>query len=123
MQSSQGYQYVFILYEYNSNAILSKPLKTRQALEINTTWSETHIQLCHNGIAPKLHVLDNEYSLDMNKAFKKYDVAFQLVPPHVHRRNAADCAIQTWKNHFWAGLATCNPKSLLVKWDILIPKA
>jgi hypothetical protein len=28
IQSSRGYQYVFILYEYDSNAILSKPLKT-----------------------------------------------------------------------------------------------
>ena len=32
VQYSRGYQYVFILYEYNRNAILAKPLKTRQAL-------------------------------------------------------------------------------------------
>ena len=32
VQSSRIYQYVFILYEYDSNAILAKPLKTRQAL-------------------------------------------------------------------------------------------
>ena len=43
VQYSQGYQYVFILYEYDSNAILAKPLNTRQALEINTTWSKKHL--------------------------------------------------------------------------------
>ena len=100
VQSSQGYQYVFILYEYDSNSILAKPLKTRQALEINTTWYETHLRLRHNGFAPKIHVLDKKCSLEMKKDFKKYDVAFQLVPPYVHLRNAAERAIQTWKNHF-----------------------
>ena len=69
--SSWGYQYVFILYEYDSNVILDKPLKTRQALEINTTWSETHIRLRQKQFAPKIHVLDNECSLEVKKAFKK----------------------------------------------------
>ena len=32
VNSSRGYQYVFILYEYDSNTILYKLLKTRQAL-------------------------------------------------------------------------------------------
>ena len=110
VQSSRVYQYVFIIYEYDSNTILAKPLKTRQALEINTTWSETHLRLRHNEFAPKLHVLDKKCSFEINKAFKKYYVAFQLVPPHIHRRNAVKQAIQTWKNHFCAGLATCYPK-------------
>ena len=112
-----------ILYEYDGNAILARPLKTLQALEINNTWYKTHLQLRHKGFAPKPHVLDNEYSLDMNKAFKKYDVAFQLVPPHVHRRNADERAIQNWKNHFCFGLSTCDPKSPLVEWDLLMPQA
>ena len=99
-QSSRGYQYVFIIYEYDSNTILVKPLYTRQALEINTTWSETHLQLRHNEFAPKLHVLDIKFSFETNKAFKKYDIAFQLVPSHVHRRNASEHAIQTWKTTF-----------------------
>ena len=58
----------------------------------------------------------------MKKAFKKYDVAFQLVPPHFHRRNAAKRAIQTWKNHFCSGLATCDPKFPLSEWDLLMPQ-
>ena len=114
---------MFILYEYNSNVILDKPLKTLQALEINNTWYKTHLQLRHKGFAPKPHVLDNEYSLEMKKAFSKYDVAFQLVPPHVHRRNDVERAIQTWKNHFCAGLATCNPKPPLAEWNLLMPQA
>jgi hypothetical protein len=117
IQSSRGYQYVFILYEYDSNAILSKPLKCRQAMDITTTWTELHHELRANMFSPTLHILDNECSQVMKQAFAKHSVNFQLVPPHVHRRNPAEGLIQTWKNHFSAGLATCDQKFPLAKWD------
>jgi hypothetical protein len=123
-ESSRGYNYVMILYDYDSNIILSKPLKTRQASELTTAWTSLHDQLQSNGYAPELHILDNECSDELKKAFKKYSVAFQCVPPHVHRRNAAERAIQTWKNHFCSGLATCDPKfQPLTKWNLLMPQA
>ena len=123
IQSSRGYQYVFIVYEYDSNAILFIPLRTRQAHEMTDAWTETHKKLRKNGFTPTLHILNNECSLDMKTTFAKYDVTFQLVPPHVHRRNAAEWAIQTWKNHFCSGLATCDPKFPLAEWDLLMPQA
>ena len=55
-------------------------------------------------------ILDNEISTELKNAFKKYKVNYQCVQPKVHRRNATERAIQTFKNHFLAGLATCNPK-------------
>jgi hypothetical protein len=61
--------------------------------------------------------------VELKQAFKKHNVAFQLVPPHLHRTNAAERAIQTWKNNFCSGLATCNPKFPLTKWDLLMPQA
>ena len=36
VQSSRGYNYIMILYDYDSNIILSKPLKTLQASELTT---------------------------------------------------------------------------------------
>jgi hypothetical protein len=90
---------------------------------MTATWTELHEHLRSNGYAPDLHILDNECSHDFKKAFQKYNVAFQRVPPHVHRRNAAERAIQTWKNHFCAGLATCDPKFPLLEWDLLMPQA
>jgi hypothetical protein len=110
VQSSRGHNYVMVLYEYDSNAILSTPLKSRVAGELTKAWTELYNKLQVNGYAPEIHILDNECSAELKKAFKKYNVDFQLVPPHIHRANAAERAIQTWKNHFCAGLATCNPK-------------
>ena len=38
----------------------------------------------------------------------------------MHRRNAAERAIRTYKNHLLAGLATCHPEFPLTEWDRLI---
>lgn len=75
-----------------------------------------------NGYTPTLHILDNECSTDMKKSFTKNNVTFQRVPPDVHRRNAAERAIQTWKNHFIAGLASTDPSFPLNAWDHLLPQ-
>ena len=45
------------------------------------------------------------------------------MPPHIHRRNAAERAIQTFKNHLLSGLATCNSKFPISEWDRLLPQA
>ena len=123
VQSSRGYNYVMVVYDYDSNALLSTPLKTRQASELTKAWTKLHTRLEKNGYAPELHILDNECSDELKRAFKKYNVAFQRVPSHVHRSNAAERGIQTWKNHFCSGLATCDPKFPLTEWDLLMPQA
>ena len=68
-------------------------------------------------------MLDNETSAELKGAFKKYEVTFQLVAPHTHRANKAERAIQTFKNHFKAGLASVDPKFPVSAWDKLIPQA
>ena len=50
-------------------------------------------------------------------------VEYQLVPPGQHRRNAAERAIRSFKNHFLAGMALCNPKFPIAEWDHLLDQA
>jgi hypothetical protein len=50
-------------------------------------------------------------------------VEYQLVPPHYHRRNAAERAIRTFKEHFVAGLSSVDPTFPLHLWDRLLPQA
>jgi hypothetical protein len=40
--------------------------------------------------APKLHILDNEASSILKKSLLKNKIQYQLVSPHIHRRNAAE---------------------------------
>ena len=44
------------------------------------------------------------------------------MPPHIHRRNAAERAIRTYKNHLISGLYTCDPKFPSRGWDQLLPQ-
>ena len=54
---------------------------------------------------------------------KKHSVNFQLVPPHNHRANLAERAIQTFKTHFEAGLANLHPDFPISEWNRLSPQA
>jgi hypothetical protein len=50
-------------------------------------------------------------------------MAYQLVPPHCHRCNAAERAISTFKEHFVVGLSSVDPSFPLHLWDILLQQA
>ena len=50
-------------------------------------------------------------------------VNFRLAPPHIHRLNAAERAIRTFKNHFITGLCSTNPNFPLKLWDRLLTQA
>ena len=45
------------------------------------------------------------------------------MPPHIHRRNSAERAIQTFGNHFIAGLASTDSNFPLSNWCRLLPQA
>jgi hypothetical protein len=55
--------------------------------------------------------------------FTANDVEYQLVPPRCHRRNAAERAIRTFKEHFMAGLSSIDPTFPLHLWNRLLPQA
>ena len=68
--------------------------------------------LTKRGRKPNLYILDNEASADLKASLAKQNINYQLVPPHVHRRNAAERAIRTFKNNFLSGLASLILKLL-----------
>ena len=53
--------------------------------------------------------------------FENENVAYQLVPPHIHRRKAAERAIRAYKHHLITGLYTCDPRFPSREWDRLLP--
>ena len=58
----------------------------------------------------------------MKAAFIKHNIAFQRFTPHIHRRNSAERAIQSWKIHFISGLSSTDPDFPISKWDHLTKK-
>jgi len=103
--STTSNNYILIVYDYDSNGILAVPLKTCLSKAILEACQTAHMQLCTAGLCPKLQHLDNEASCALQDFMIAEHVDFQLVPPHVHHCNAAECAICTFKNHFIAAFA------------------
>ena len=53
----------------------------------------------------------------------KEQTKYQLTPPHIHRHNAAECAICTFKNHFISGLCSLDKDFTLHLWCCLLDQA
>jgi hypothetical protein len=68
------------------------------------------------GFKPKLNVMDNQCSKAVLSFIKSTGADIQLVNPDDHRVNAAERAMQTWKNHWIAGLGTLDPNCPLQLW-------
>jgi hypothetical protein len=98
-------------------------MKSISASEWVKAYDLIHQELNSKGFKPKLQTLDNEASSALKNFFTTHDVEYQLVPPHFHRRNAAERAIRTLKEHYVAGLASVDPDFHLHLWDRLFPQA
>jgi hypothetical protein len=116
--SSNGNNYLFILYDYDSNLIMAEPMKSRCAQDIVDAYKTVHTKLCRAGLHPKLAHLDNECSAALKTFLIDEKIDYQLVPPGTHH-----CAIRTFKNHFIAGLCSVDKDFPLHLWDRLVEQA
>jgi hypothetical protein len=121
--SSNGYQYMLVMYHYDTNGILVTPQKTQHGNEILRGYTKLYEHLHERGFKPTTQWLDNEASNALKTFNRTQAVEYQLVPPHVHRRNSAERAICTWKNHFVAGICSTDTAFPLHLWDRLIDQA
>ena len=67
--------------------------------------------------------MDNKAANELKQAIRKYTVSYQLTPPHIHRINAAEHAICTFKNHFISCLASVDPNYPINECDRLLPQS
>ena len=121
--SSSGNNYVLVVYDYDSNAILVEPMRSRTGPCILAAFKVIHARLVAAGLRPQFQRLDNECSAPLKAFMKDETIDFQLAPPRIHRRNAAERAIRTFKNHFIAGLCSVDKNFPLHLWDKLLPQA
>ena len=109
IQSTHGNQYVLVIYHYDANAILVTALKNREKTTIKQGYKKLHQRLTNCGCQPRLQVMDNEVSAILKNYYKDNGITLQLAPPEMHRQNAAERAIRTFKDHFIAVRSTCDP--------------
>ena len=123
VQSSRGHRLLMVMYDVDGNYIDVEPLRDHKDNSMiaayQTLWSR--ITRDRNK-KPTMHILDNEASSSFKTAIRN-NCTLQLVPPDTHRRNLAERAIQTFKNHFLAILAGVDEHFPMYLWDRLLPQA
>jgi hypothetical protein len=112
-----------ILYDYDSNAILAKPIKDQTATELLKAFQFMEQELMARGLKPKLMKGDNEASKLLKVYLHQQDITFQLLPPFIHRLNSAERAIRSFKDHLIAGLCSTDKYFPMHLWDRLLPQA
>ena len=121
--SNRGMKYVLVLYDYDSNAITARVMKTNKREAIKKTYDAIYTELKEAGIIPILQYLDNETSKELIASIKRKNLKYQLAAPHDHRLNPAERVASTFKNHFIAILAGCDERFPKYLWCQLIPQA
>ncbi len=112
----------FVMYHYETNAILATPIPGLDSANILAAYKKNFEYLVSKGYTPKLNVMDNQATKAIKAYLTPQDVALQLVEPHNHRVNAAERAIQTFKNRFIGALGTTDSEFPIQLWDKLAPQ-
>ena len=120
--SRKGDKYTMVAFEADSNNIMAEPMKSRKASELTTVYAKIHKMFTSRGLKPKLRILDNECSQTIINFMLSVDEKYQLVPTHIHRRNAAEREIQNFNNHFIAGLSSVHKLFPIHLWCRFIPQ-
>ena len=103
VSSMDGMTTVFILYNWTSNAILAEPIENAQDETMVRVFKAQIKYLTKRGFKPSFNIIDNVASKAVRAYLESEDVDVQLVEPHNHRVNAAERAVQTFKNLFISG--------------------
>jgi hypothetical protein len=101
----------------------AEPMKSRTGAERLAAYKRVHTLLSRRGLKPQLQKLDNEASKELLQFMTTEAIDYQLVPPSMHRQNAAERAIQTFKNHFISTLCGNDKDFPMHLWDRLLPQA
>jgi hypothetical protein len=123
IKSYRGYRYIVIMLHCQTNAILAQPIKNKTQQELTRAISHLHKILQTQGFTVTTHIIDNEAPQSLIDTLNYQHIAHQKVPPYIHRRNAAERAICTFKNHFISSLSSLPPNFPLYLWCQLLPQA
>ncbi|KAL7479986.1 hypothetical protein ACHAW6_005700 [Cyclotella cf. meneghiniana] len=121
--SLENKQYIFVAYNYTTNAIIVRAITDRESTAIVKAFDNIFSYLEHKGFKPKFNVLDNEASAAITKYLLDEDIKWQFVSPNKHRVNATKRAIQTFKIYFISGLCSTDHNFPAQLWDKLLSQA
>ena len=118
--SHRGHQYLLIMYSEGGNYIKAIPMKDRNKTSYLPAHQDGVDFFTRRGYRPTFQRLDNETSTDLFQHLAKNHINIDLAPPYQHRRNKAERAIRTYKNHLIAAIAGVDPSFPMCAWSELL---
>ncbi len=115
--SFDGSVWVFVLYHYESNVILAKPITGLDDMTIFTVYKTYFEELTAKEYKPQVNIMDNQATKHIKKFLTENKCKLQVVEPHNHHVNAAKWANLTFKAAFNVALATTDSNFALQLWD------
>ncbi len=112
----------FVLYHYESNAILANPITGLDNMSIFTAYKTYFEELRAKEFKPQLNIMDNQATKHIKKILTKNKCKPKVVELHNHHVNTAKRAIQTFKAAFIAAFASADSDFPLQLWDGLTPQ-
>jgi hypothetical protein len=89
-----------VVYHYESNAILALPISGFSDNIFFQAYKQIYKMIESKGFVIRFNVMDNQASKVIKKILTPKQCDLILVEPNNHHINAAECAIQTFKDHF-----------------------
>jgi hypothetical protein len=112
----------FVMYHYETNAILITPIAGLDSERILEAYTKNFNYWVSKGFKPKVNIMDNQATKAIKTYLTPQQVTLQLVKLHNHRINTAERAIQTFKNRFIGALGTTDSDFPIQLWDKLAPQ-
>ena len=83
-------KYMYVIYVYDCNSILTTETKNRSDKEMIRSLTELNEDFKSCGIKPGLHFMDNKASIDLKNTMNSMKIKYQLVLPINHRAKNTD---------------------------------
>ena len=121
--SIRGNISVMVLYDCDSNVILTEPLKNNTASDLVRAQTRLAHYLLDHGLKPTALYIDNKCPKALKRFPRANSIDFQLCPPNEHHNNQAEKSMNTWKCHFLTGISGVDPNFSLHLWCRLLHRA
>ena len=104
------------MYDWTTNTILATTIKDAKAETIVECIKQQIEYLAKRGFKPVYNVIDNVATNAIKTYLEREEIKIQFVTLYNHRVNAAERAIQTFKNHTISGLCICDEQFPSILW-------
>ena len=118
--SARGHKYIFVLYDYDSNAILAEPIFSWEKVHILAGYKYCYAHIHWAGIQPIIQRIDKKTSDQIISEIQANNLDSQYAAAGNHRLNPSERAIQTFKNHLISILNGADATFPANQWDRLI---